>query len=108
MSGSLGHGPRFAGPVTPTTTKPGRRLVESLALEKLSRMQRNTLRSWPMAKVWRRPAGFGVSLDAETYLYVSCSGNLTAEEKRDLLVLLATWQAVDPEALTKAPTPQDG
>jgi hypothetical protein len=71
-------------------------------------MQRSTLRRWPAAKVLKRPAAFGVSLDGDTSLYVSYSGSLTAEEKRDLLVLFATWLVADPGGLTKAPTPQDG
>lgn len=84
------------------------KLGESLALRKLSVMLRNTLRSWPKAKVLRRVGGFGVSLAEDTYLYVSCSGNLTASEKRDLLVLFATWLAVDPGAISKALTPPGG
>jgi len=108
MSGLRGAGPKFAEQAIPPTSAPAPKLEESLALARLSRMLRNTLQSWPKAKLLKRAGGFGVSLDAETYLYVSCSGNLTAGEKRDLLVLFAAWQITDGEGLQKAPGPPGG
>jgi len=103
MNGLRGAGPKFAEPEIPTTSAPAPKLGESLALARLSRMLRNTLRKWPKAKLLKRAGGFGVSLDAETCLYVSSSGSLTVEEKRDLLVLFAAWLITDAEALQKAP-----
>lgn len=108
MSGLRGRGPAFATPDTRTTSAPAPKLVESLALRKLSAMLQNTLRKWPKARLLKRPEGFGVSLAADTYLYVSASGNLTAEEKRDLLALFATWWVADPSGLTRVRGRQDG
>lgn len=86
----------------------GRRLNESIHSKRLLRMLRSMLQSYPKAKILRRKAGFGVSLDENTYLYVSFSGNLTDEAKRDCLGLFITWLVVDPEGLEKAPTLLDG
>lgn len=68
-------------------------------LGKLCRMLRNTLRSYPKARLLHGKGGFGVSLDDSTAMYIRCVGQLTPEATRDLLVLFATWCAVDPARL---------
>jgi hypothetical protein len=77
----------------------GRKLSGSLASKKLSAMLRNTLQSFPTAKLQTRKGGFGVFTDDGTYLYVSFSSNLTRTEKRDFLALFSTWLVADPDAL---------
>lgn len=62
-------------------------------------MLQSTLQSYPLAKVHRNPGAFGVSLDERTYLRVCWSGRLSRQDLRDLLVLFATWLAVEPNAL---------
>jgi hypothetical protein len=108
MNGLRGRGMKFVEPATPITSPPAPKLAESLASRKLLAMLRNTWQKWPKAKMLRRAEGFGVALDEDTSLYVWCSGNLTATEKRDLLALFATWLVVDPSGLMKCPTPRNG
>ena len=108
MSGLRGRGPAFAELDTPVTSERAPRLVESLASRRLLAMLRNTRQKWPMARLRTRADGFGVFMAAGTYLCVSYSGNLTAEDKRDWLALFATWLVADAEGLQKAPTPRDG
>lgn len=69
-------------------------------LAKLCRMLRSMLRRYPQARLWVYQGGFGVSLDAQTYMRVSYSGNWTAEDMRDLHALFATWLIADPARLT--------
>jgi hypothetical protein len=76
-----------------------RKLAVSKATATLSRMLRNTLQSYPKAKLMKRRGAFGVSLDAETSLYISCNGNLTETEMRDLLVLFVNWLVADAKTL---------
>lgn len=76
-----------------------RRLLEYTTGGKLCRMLRNTLQSYPQATLVTTAAGFGALLDDNTYLLIRTSGNLTTQEKRDLLVLFATWLVADPETL---------
>lgn len=68
-------------------------------LEALCRMLRNTLRSWPSAKLLHGQAGFGATLDAGQFVWIRYSGQLSAQDLRDLLALFATWCVVDPERL---------
>ncbi len=77
-------------------------------LVKLSRMLRNTLRRWTRARLVTTLDGFGVSLDAHTYVKVSVSGPLTDADLRDLLVLFATWLVADPSRLRNDGTPLAG
>ena len=66
---------------------------------KLCRMLRNTLRSFPRARLLHGKAGFGASLDDTRLIYIRFVGPLSDQDLRDLLVLFATWLAVDPERL---------
>ncbi len=66
-------------------------------------MLRNTLRSYPKAMLLHGKGGFGVSLGGGDCLYIRSSGQLTAQDLRDLLVLFATWLAVDPRRLLDEP-----
>lgn len=93
--------------MTPIDTY-GRRLSASIASRKLTGMLQNTLRSFPTMKVQTRRGGFGVFTDDGTYLYVSFSGSLNADQKRDLLALFATWLVVDPEGLDPQTSRQNG
>lgn len=71
-------------------------------------MLRNTQQKYPTMKVRTRRGGCGVFTAEGTFLYISYSGNLSLEEKRDLLVLFATWFVVDPEGLEPHHTTPDG
>ena len=73
-------------------------------LAKLCRMLRSTLRRYPQARLWNMQDGFGVSLDAQTYMRVSLNGNWTAEATRDCLALFATWLVADPAKLLDSGT----
>lgn len=66
---------------------------------KLCRMLRNMLRNWPQARLWTMQDGFGVSLDAQTYMRVSFSGRWNEEDMRDCLALFATWLVAEPGRL---------
>jgi len=66
---------------------------------KLCRMLRNTLRSFPKAKLLHGRGGFGASLDAQKSIYIRYVGSLSNQDLRDLLALFATWLAVDPDRL---------
>lgn len=68
-------------------------------LGKLCRMLRSTLRRWPQARLWSMRGGFGVSLDANTYMRVSYNGNWTDADMRDLHALFATWYVAAPATL---------
>jgi len=108
MSGSQEAGSRLSERTTKITSALERKLGESLASRKLSRMLRNTLQSFPTMKLATRRAAFGVFTDDGTYLYVSYSGNLTVDQKRDFLVLFATWLVADPDALLPSNTRPGG
>lgn len=69
---------------------------------KLVRMLQNTLRSYPRARLRVGRGAFGASLDADTWIQIHTSGNLTATEVRDLLALFATWCVVDPGRIMHA------
>lgn len=75
------------------------KLDESVASKKLIRMLQSTLRKWRTPKLETRRGGFGVYMGEQTFLSVSFSSDLTDGEKRDLLVLFATWLVADPETL---------
>lgn len=77
-------------------------------LVKLSRMLRNTLRRSPRAALVTTLDGFGVSLDAQTYVRVSVSGPLSDADLRDCLVLFATWLVADPGRLRNSGAPLAG
>jgi hypothetical protein len=77
-------------------------------LGKLCRMLRNTLRSFPRAKLLHGKDGFGASLEDGTLLYIRWSGQLAPADIRDLLVLFATWLAVDPGRLVDAEADDSG
>lgn len=77
-------------------------------LVKLSRMLRNMLRRWTRATLVTTLDGFGVSLDAQTYVKVSISGPLSDAELRDLLVLFAVWLVADPSRLRNRGAPLGG
>lgn len=68
-------------------------------LGKLCRMLRSTLRSYPAARLLHGKGGFGVVLGDGVSLYIRWSGHLAPADIRDLLVLFATWLAVDPGRL---------
>jgi hypothetical protein len=68
-------------------------------LGKLCRMLQNMLRRYPQARLWTTKDGFGVSLDAATYVVVSYSGNWSDEAMRDCHALFATWYVAAPAAL---------
>ena len=69
---------------------------------KLCRMLRNTLRSFPTAKLLHGKGGFGASLDDGRLIYIRWTGDLSDADLRDLLALFATWLVVDPERLHDA------
>lgn len=71
-------------------------------------MLQNTLQNYPQAKVHRNPGAFGVLLDERTYLRLCWSGPLSRRDMRDLLVLFASWLAVEPNALVGADTAHRG
>lgn len=77
-------------------------------LVKLSRMLRNTLRRWTRARLITTLDGFGVSLDAQTYVRVCVSGPLSDADLRDLLVLFAVWLVADPSRLRNEGMPLAG
>jgi hypothetical protein len=83
----------------PTISAPVRRSAAWAPIVRLSRMLRNTLQSYPNAKLWTRKDGFGVSLGGGAYLVVSCSGIYSSAAKADLLALLAAWLRADENAL---------
>jgi hypothetical protein len=62
-------------------------------------MLRNTLQNYPTAKLLHGKGGFGVLLGEQRSLFIRSSGQLNAGDIRDLLVLFATWLAVDPDRL---------
>jgi hypothetical protein len=68
-------------------------------LGKLCRMLRNTLRSYPTARLLHGKGGFGAVLGDGISIYIRWSGHLAPSDLRDLLVLFATWLAVDPARL---------
>lgn len=94
--------------MTPDTFAQVRKSSESAALTKLSRMLRSMLRRFPQARLWTFQAGFGVSLDAQTYVRVSYNGNWSTEDMRDLHALFATWLVADPERLRSIGAPLSG
>lgn len=69
---------------------------------KLVRMLQNILRSYPKARLRVGRGGFGASLDADTWITIHTSGNLSATELRDLLALFATWCVADPGRIMHA------
>ena len=77
-----------------------RRSSESSAQGKLVRMLRNIVRRFPQARVEIIRDGFGVSLDAQTYMRTSYSGHWTDADMRDLHALFATWYVADGAYLT--------
>ena|GEM_PF-4979713 len=76
-------------------------------LDKLCRMLRNTLRNYPAARLLHGKDGFGAVLGDGISLYIRWSGHLAPADVRDLLVLFATWLAVDPGRLVD-PEASDG
>lgn len=108
MSGLLEHGTRLSERGIPHISRQVRKLGESLASKKLLAMLRNTQQRYPTMKVLTRRGAFGVFTDEGTYLYINYSGNLTDQEKRDLLALFATWLVADPDALLPSNTRPDG
>jgi hypothetical protein len=85
--------------MTNDTSARVRRSSDADRLDKLCRMLRNTLRSFPQAKLLHGAEGFGASLGKGRSLYIRSVGDLRDQDLRDLLVLFATWLAVDPERL---------
>lgn len=85
--------------MTSDTSVPERKSSDSAPLAKLCRMLRSMLRRYPQARLWVFLGGFGVSLDAQTYVRVSYSGNWTTGDMRDLHALFATWLIADPTRL---------
>src|SRR5690349_9524407 len=77
----------------------GPKSPEAQRLGKLCRMLRNTLRSYPAARLLHGRGGFGAVLGDGTSLFIRWSGQLPPRDLRDLLVLFATWLAVDPARL---------
>jgi len=73
----------------PTSSAPER-------LETLCRMLRNTLRSYPTAKLLIGKDAFGASLGEGISIWIHYSGLSNAEALRDLLALFATWCVADP------------
>jgi hypothetical protein len=71
-------------------------------LDRLCRMLRNTLRSFPQAKLLHGRDGFGALLDDGRLVYIRWSGDLSDTDLRDLLALFATWLVVDPARLHDA------
>lgn len=92
----------------PGTTAQERKSRESTRLAKLSRMLQNTLRKWPNTSLISTVGAFGVRLEDGRYLHIVSSGQWTDADIRDLLVLFATWLAVDPDRLRGGATPLDG
>lgn len=82
--------------MTHDTYEPEPKFSDAIRLKRLVGMLRNTLRSYPKARLWRFRGGFGASLGGHAYIRVSYSGPLSAEDMRDLLALFATWCAVEP------------
>lgn len=80
----------------------GPRSRSATPLNKLCRMLRNTLRSYPKAKLLHGRGGFGASLDASSMIYIRYNGRWTAEDLRDCLALFATWLVVDPSRIMDA------
>jgi hypothetical protein len=70
-------------------------------LGKLCRMLRSMLRKFPQAHLLNTVDAFGVSLDANTYMQVSYSGQWTPEAMRDCLALFATWLVADPAPIMR-------
>jgi hypothetical protein len=88
------------------TTAPELKLLASTQRAKLVGMLRNTLQRWPRARLQRSTAGdFGVSLGEGTFARFVFSTDLTIQDKRDLLVLFATWVVVDPDKFRAAIPP---
>ena len=70
-------------------------------VEKLCRMLRSTLRSYPNARLLRGKGAFGAVLGDGTSIWVRYSGDLSGRDIRDLLALFATWCVVDPGRLLR-------
>lgn len=68
-------------------------------VEKLCRMLRNILQSYPNARLLRGRGAFGAVLGDGTSIWIRYSGGLNARDMRDLLALFATWCVVDPGRL---------
>lgn len=83
----------------PDTSGQELKLSDAIQAAKLLRMLRSTLRRYPQGRLARHLDGFGASLGGGRWLRVRSSGDLSAEDLRDLLVLFATWLAVDGEYL---------
>ncbi len=81
------------------TSERERRSIDANRLDKLCRMLRNTLQSFPQAKLLHGGEGFGVSLGDSRSLYIRYVGQLSDTDLRDLLALFVTWLAVDPQRL---------
>jgi hypothetical protein len=77
-------------------------------LVKLSRMLRSMLRRYPSARLQLTRDGFGVSLDAQTYMRTSYSGHWTDADMRDLHALFAVWYVADGGLLTSGGQPLAG
>jgi hypothetical protein len=77
-------------------------------LDKLCRMLRSTLRRYPRAHLLNTVGAFGASLDAQTFVQVSYSGNWTADNMRDCLALFAVWLVADPQRLLTPGVPLAG
>jgi hypothetical protein len=90
------------------TSATERRSNESSAQGKLVRMLRNIVRRYPLARVQITRDGFGVSLDAATYMRTSYSGDWTDADMRDLHALFATWYVADGAYLTSGGHPLAG
>jgi hypothetical protein len=82
------------------TSATERKSSESSAPAKLVRMLRNIVRRYPQARLQITRDGFGVSLDAGTYMRTSYSGRWTDADMRDLHALFATWYVADAPFLT--------
>jgi hypothetical protein len=85
--------------VIPVTSEQAPRLSGAIQLGKLSRMLQSIVRRYPLARLLPTSDGFGVSLDAQTWIKVSYGGHWTAADTRDFLVLFATWLVADPARL---------
>lgn len=87
--------------MTSSISEQAPKLLDAIQLKKLSRMLRSMSRRWPNTRLLVTLGDFGVQLDDGRYLHIVRSGNWTAADMRDLLVLFATWLVVEPEKLMR-------
>lgn len=99
---------RSSGAETPSISQSVPMSREATRINKLCRMLRNTLQSFPNARVHRGRDGFGASLGGGTWIWIRSSGHLNAGQLRDLLALFATWCVVDPGFLLHAEDAESG